>query len=68
MPHHFDPQYKDCPHCGDQMSLTRGRYYCRNISGCAYVEPMQADDAASPEYLSLLRARRRAARRSRRSY
>lgn len=31
--------YMICPHCGDQMTLSRGLWLCRNLSECAYTEP-----------------------------
>ena len=53
------PQYKSCPHCGQEMYLSRGYYLCANVQACAFMEPADPANAADPEFLARRRARRK---------
>ena len=52
-------QYKECPLCGQQMSLSRGLWLCRNIRDCAYTEPAEGTDLNDPHFLTTAKVRQR---------
>jgi len=55
-------QQYTCPHCGDEMYLSSGRWLCRNLRGCGFVEPAPDETVDSGSYLAVLRSRRRLSR------